>query len=71
MVGVRFGLLAGIVGAFVRVAIDIIPWTMDLSAWYSGRMVLVLGVLAALLAYGLAAALAGRSIFKDPIAASE
>jgi hypothetical protein len=67
MVGVRFGLLAGIVGAFVRVAIDIIPWTMDLSVWYSGRMILVLAVLAALLIYGLAAALAGRSIFKDPI----
>jgi hypothetical protein len=67
MVGIRFGLLAGFVGAFVRTAIDIIPWTMDLSVWYSGRMVLVLAVLAALLIYGLATALAGRSIFKDPI----
>jgi serine/threonine-protein kinase len=67
MVGVRFGLLAGFMGAFVRTALDMISWTTDLSAWYSGRMLLLLAVLAMLLMYGVATALAGKSIFKDPI----
>jgi hypothetical protein len=67
VVGMRFGLLAAMVGAIVLQATDMIPWTTDLSAWYSGRMWLVLGLLGALLVYGVATALAGRSILKDPI----
>jgi serine/threonine-protein kinase len=65
--GFRFGLLAAFVGAFAFQVPDMIPWTTDLSAWYSGRMLLVLALLAALLVYGLANALGGRSIFRDPI----
>jgi protein kinase-like protein len=64
---VRFGLLAGMTGAFVVQVMDEIPWTTDLSAWYSGRMWLVLALLGALLVYGVVTALAGRSILKDPI----
>ncbi|HEV8224512.1 MAG TPA: hypothetical protein VGP74_04580, partial [Rubrobacteraceae bacterium] len=63
----RFGLVAGTVGAFLMQVTDMIPWTTDLSAWYSGRMWLVLGLLGALLVYGVVTALAGRSILKDPM----
>jgi hypothetical protein len=63
----RFGLLAAMVGVFVVQVMDMIPWTTDLSAWYSGRMWLMLALLGALLIYGVVTALAGRSILKDPI----
>jgi hypothetical protein len=67
VLSMRFGLLAAMVGAVVVQVMDMIPWTTDLSAWYSGRMWLVLALLGALLVYGLVIALAGRSIFKDPM----
>jgi len=67
LLSMRFGLLAGTVGVFLLQVTDMIPWTTDLSAWYSGRMWLVLGLLGALLMYGVVIALAGRSILKDPM----
>jgi hypothetical protein len=65
--GPRFGLLASTVGAYVLQVADLIPWTTDISAWYAGRMWLMIALLAALLAYGVANALGGRSILKDPM----
>jgi hypothetical protein len=67
VLGTRFGLLAALVGGYVIQVMDLIPWTTDLSAWYSGRMWLVLALLGALLVYGVVTALAGRSILRDPI----
>jgi hypothetical protein len=67
LLSMRFGLVAGTVGAFLLGVTDMIPWTTDLSAWYSGRMWLVLGLLGALLVYGVVTALAGRSILRDPM----
>ena len=68
VLSMRFGLLASLVGAFVLQVMDMIPWYDSISRpGYSGRMWLVLGLLGALLVYGVVTALAGRSIFKDPI----
>lgn len=66
-IGTRFGLFASFVGIFLLQVFDIVPWTTDLSAWYAGRMWLVLALLGALLVYGVVTALGGRSILKDPM----
>ena len=66
-VGLRFGFLSVMVGAFVILTVPTVPWTTDLSAWYSGQMLLAVACLGILFAYGLMTALAGRSILKDPM----
>jgi hypothetical protein len=65
--GLRFGLLAAFVGAYIFQVLDLIPWTTHFSDWYSGRMWTALAALAVLLAYGVVTALGGRSILKDPM----
>ena len=65
--GLRFGLLAALVGVFVGQVLSDVPWTTDLSVWYVDRTLIAAAVLAVLLAYGFSVALGGRSIFKDLI----
>jgi len=65
--GLRFGLLAALVGVFVGQVLGEVPWTTDLSAWYADRTLIAAAVLAGLLAYGFTVALGGRSIFRDLI----
>jgi hypothetical protein len=66
-VALRFGFLAVLTAAFLMQTIGIVPGTTDLSAWYSGRMFLVLAPFFGLLVFGFLTALGGRSIFRDPI----
>jgi hypothetical protein len=66
-VALRFGFLAGLTGGIVTQIVDFLPWTTDLSAWYSNRMLIGVVFLGALLAYGFVIALGGRSIFRDLI----
>jgi hypothetical protein len=65
--GLRFGLLAALVGVFVGQVLGEVPWTTDLSVWYADRTLIAAVVLAVLLVYGFSIALGGRSIFKDLI----
>jgi predicted Ser/Thr protein kinase len=66
-VGLRFGFLAAMTGGFVIQVMLLVPWTTDLSAWFSDRMLIAAVILGALLVYGFTNALGGRSIFRDPI----
>ena len=63
----RFGFLAALIGGFLVQVAWITPWTTQLSAWFSGRMLLVVVLFGALMIYGLVTALGGRALFKDPI----
>ncbi len=64
---VRFGLLAGIVAAFVGYVVGNLPATIDLSAWYVDRTALGVALVVGLLGWGLRNALAGQKIFADPL----
>jgi serine/threonine-protein kinase len=65
---VRWGLLAGIVAGFVVYVISAVPATLDLSAWYIDRTALGVGVVAVLMAWGFKNAIAGQTVFHDPLA---
>ncbi len=59
----RFGLLSYAVAMFVAAALDDLPITLDFSAWYAGRWLIVLLLLTGLAIYGFRTALAGRPLF--------
>ena len=63
----RYGLLAGVVTVFLGLILDTAVASFDFSAWYADRSLLVLAVIAALVTYGVVTALAGKSIFGDPL----
>jgi len=66
---VRFGLLAFVVGGFVADVLMNAPLSLDLSAWHWWTTVATIGVVAALSAYGIRAALGGaRLLGADPAA---
>ena len=69
-VALRFGFLAALISGFLLQGLGNIIWTTDLSAWYSGRMLVPVAVFGALMIYGFLISLGGRSIFKDPIGES-
>jgi hypothetical protein len=69
-VALRFGFLATLISAFLVRALENTPWTTHLSAWYSGRTLIVVTLFGALMIYGFLISLGGRSIFRDPIAES-
>ena len=64
---VRWGLLAGVVAAFVAFIVEVVPASLDLSAWYIDRTALGVGVLAILMAWGFRNAIAGQAVFHDPL----
>jgi hypothetical protein len=66
-VALRFGFLAALISGFLLQNVGNIIWTTDLSAWYSGRMLIPLALFGALMIYGFLISLGGRSIFRDPI----
>jgi hypothetical protein len=66
----RFGFLAALISGFLLQNLGNIIWTTDLSAWYSGRMLLPVTLFGALMVYGFMISLGGRSIFRDPIGES-
>jgi eukaryotic-like serine/threonine-protein kinase len=63
----RCGLLSIVVASFVQNFLNSYPLSTDLSAWYAASTVLVAVVIALLGAYSLRVALAGRSLYRDPI----
>ncbi|MFN0150257.1 MAG: serine/threonine-protein kinase [bacterium] len=63
----RFGLLAGATGAFVTIVLGAAVATLDLSSWYANRALVPMALLVGILIYGAAHALAGKSIFGDPL----
>ena len=63
----RCGLLSLAVAAFTQNFLNSYPLSPDLTVWYGTSTLLVALVFAALTAYSLRIALAGRSIYRDPI----
>jgi hypothetical protein len=67
LVFVRFGLLAATTTVFMASFVTSAVITFDLSAWYADSALVPIGVLAALMLFGAATALAGRPILGDPL----
>ncbi len=67
LVLMRFGLLSGVVGIFAGLMLGSSVASFDFSAWYADRSLTALGVIAAVVTYGVVTALGGKSIFGDPL----
>jgi serine/threonine-protein kinase len=67
LVTMRFGLLSGVVSTFVGLVMTSVVASFDLSSWYADRAFVPVAILFAMLAYGAATALAGKSILGDPL----
>jgi hypothetical protein len=68
VVVMRAGLLAGVTAAFVGLVTSYAVASFDFSSWYADRILVPLALLLALLVYGTATSLGGRSILGDPLA---
>ena len=67
LVIMRFGVLAGTVALFVTILLNTAVPSLDLSAWYADRAFVPILALAAIVTYGAFTALAGKSIWGDPL----
>ena len=67
LVFMRFGVLAGTTAMFVTIVLSSAVPSLDLSAWYADRALAPILVLAAIVGFGAFAALAGKSIWGDPL----
>ncbi len=63
----RVGLLSNVAANLVLLVLINVAGTLDLSAWYAGPSLMAMGFVVALMLYGMATALAGKSIFGDPL----
>ncbi|HEX7878561.1 MAG TPA: hypothetical protein VF720_04090, partial [Candidatus Eisenbacteria bacterium] len=63
----RFGVLAGVTTAFVALVVNSVVPSLDFSAWYADRALVPLVLLVGILIYGAFTALAGKSLFGDPL----
>ena len=63
----RIGVLPAVVAFFVAEALVYSPLTTNLSAWYAGPTLLVLGTVLTLAIWSFSVALAGRPLFHDEL----
>lgn len=63
----RFGLLAATTAMFVTLVMGSAVATLDFSAWYADRALVSMVTVGAILAFGAATALAGKTLFGDPL----
>lgn len=68
LVMMRIGLLAAVTMSFVGLVMSYAVASFDFSSWYADRILVPLALLLALLVYGTATSLGGRSILGDPLA---
>ena len=66
-VALRFGYVALIVIVAVSMIAGGLAWTLDFSSWVAPQTVFAWGIMAAVLGYGFLTAVAGRSLFSDPL----
>jgi len=64
---IRFGLLAFVVTLFLNAFLDAVPLTLDPTAWYFGRSISVLILLAGAIVYGFWSALGQKPAFGVPV----
>ena len=67
LVLMRFGLLTSAAATFVMLVMGSTVGSFDLSSWYADRALLPAALLAGILVYGAATALAGKPILGDPL----
>jgi serine/threonine-protein kinase len=63
----KYGLVTFGVSTYVNALLMLLPVTADFSEWYAGGAVFAMVLVAAMAAYGLHTALAGRSIIQDDL----
>ena len=68
---VRAGFLSTLVFAVVGQLLFTLPYTVDLTVWYSGVSLVGPAILTALMVYAFSTALGGRSLFKDVLGDSK
>ena len=61
----RFGMFAAAVGIFSFSLVNSYPITLDLAKWYAPHSLFMLGVLLAMLAYGLRVARGNRPLLAE------
>jgi serine/threonine-protein kinase len=67
ILALRYGLVATVVMGLSTGLAEDLPWTSDLSAWFGPQTLFAWGIVGALLVYGFMTAVAGRSLFRDPL----
>ncbi len=63
----RFGLLAATTTMFVTLVMGAAVATLDFSAWYADRALVSMLAIVAILIFGAVTALAGKTLFGDPL----
>ena len=63
----RYGFVAALVGLFSVQLANFLVWTTDFSGWIGPLTAISWAVVGILLAYGFTTAVAGQSLFKDPL----
>jgi serine/threonine-protein kinase len=63
----RYGALAVVVMMLFDQILTGLPWTSDLSVWFTPQILTSWGIVAILLAYGFFIAVGGKSILRDPL----
>jgi len=66
-VGLRFGYVALFIAILTINAGGDLVWTLDFGSWFAQSALFSWGLLLVILGYGFATAVAGRSIFHDPL----
>ena len=61
----RFGVLALFVATIVSLLLGMLPFTLDLSAWYSGGTIVTFLTVVILAVWSFRVALGGRQIWKE------
>ncbi len=62
-----FGFVTFVVAVYVNTVLVVLPLTLDFSVWYAGVALAPLVMVLAIGAYGMHAALAGRSLIQDDL----
>ncbi len=67
IVMLRFGFVAALATWFTIGMLSSVPWTTDFGVWFAPQVMLSWVVILAMLGYGFATAVGGRSLLSDPL----
>ena len=67
MIALRYGYVALIVAMFVGGLAGDLAWTLDLGSWFAPQTMFAWAIVAVVAGYGFMTAVAGRSLFQDPL----
>ncbi len=67
LIALRYGYVALIVAMFVGGLAGDLAWTLDLGSWFAPQTMFAWAIVAVVAGYGFMTAVAGRSLFQDPL----